>query len=73
MRSFKLKPVFVPDDINNFKIDEEGLHNAWAVFENDEIKYCFEFEDSDEEVSQRANAERMLEWCLRKELQHANG
>jgi hypothetical protein len=65
MSSFKLKPVFVPHDINNFKIDEGGLHNAWAVFENDEIKYCFEFEDSNEEVSQRANAERMLEWCLR--------
>lgn len=67
MSRYTLKPIFVPDDINDFVIDEEGLYNAWAVFENGEIKYAYEFEDSNEELSQRANAQRMLEWCQRRE------
>lgn len=73
MRSFKLKPVFVPDDINDFVIDEEGLHNAWAVLENDAVKYAFEFEDGAEELSQRANAQRVLEWCQRREATYGQG
>lgn len=67
MSRYTLKPIFVPHDINNFTIDEEGLHNAWAVFENDAVKYAFEFEDSAEELSQRANAQRMLDWCQKRE------
>jgi hypothetical protein len=66
MNEYKMKPVFMASDMNYSIVDEDGLHNAWAVFENDEIKYCFEFEDSAEEVSQRANAERMMRWCIKR-------
>lgn len=67
MSRYTMGPVFVPDNLENAVVDEEGLHNAWAVFERGLMKYCFEFEDSAEELSQRANAQRMLEWCQRRE------
>jgi len=66
MKEYKIKPVFVPNDLDACVIVEQGQHNAWAVFENDEPVYVFEFEDSSEEMSQRMNADRMLEWCLKR-------
>lgn len=67
MTRFTMMPAFVPDDVNDYRVVEDGAHNAWAVFDGGEIKYAFEFEDSSEEIAQRKNAERMLSWCQRRE------
>lgn len=68
MSKFELQPVFVPDDDATLsRVVQDGLHNAWAVLEDGEIKYAFEFSEIDDERSQRANAERILEWCERRE------
>jgi len=70
MSRYEIRPVFVPGDVNDYLVIEDGTHNAWAVFEAGEIKYAYEFEDSAEEADQRRNAERMLAWCQKRESRY---
>jgi hypothetical protein len=70
MSRYEIKAVMIPGDVNDFIVADDGLHNAWAIFESGDIKYAFEFEDNAEEVDQRRNAERMLEWCQKREARY---
>jgi hypothetical protein len=70
MSRFDIKAVFIPGDVNDYRVVPAGEHNAWAVFDGPEIKYAFEFEDSAEENDQRSNAMRTLEWCRKREARY---
>lgn len=71
MSQFKLAPAFVPADVNDIRVTYDGMHNAWAVLQDNEPLYVYEFDDLNDEESQRKNAERTLDWCIAKERKHA--
>ena len=70
MSEYKLAPAIVTGDVNDIRVTYDGMHNAWAVFQDGEPKYVFEFDDTAEEMDQKRNAERTMEWCMAKERQH---
>lgn len=76
MSQFDVQAVFVPTkgggygtvaDLDHYETVRPGNHNAWAVFQGDQIRYAFLIDDRLGDQDQKQNALRTLEWCRKRE------